>query len=100
MWADAIANAHVISTDATGALIQPAKTAANGVAQACKKGHFFTAVVDCDAILFAYVEHHSSDSVNAAYRTALQRTDTLKRRLFGNKTERSRRKGATSRRGQ
>jgi transposase len=69
MWADAIAHAQVISTDATGALIQPAKIAGNDRAQACKKGHFFTAVIDCDAILFAYVEHHSSESV---------------KRLFGN----------------
>jgi transposase len=69
MWADAIAHAQVISTDATGALIQPAKIAGNDRAQACKKGHFFTAVIDCDSILFAYVEHHSSESV---------------KRLFGN----------------
>lgn len=45
MWRDALANAQVISTDATGALIQPAKTK-DGRAQACKKGHFFTAVVE------------------------------------------------------
>jgi transposase len=69
MWADAIAHAQVISTDATGALIQPAKTAGNERSQACKKGHIFTAVFDCDAILFAYVEHHSSEPV---------------KRLFGN----------------
>ena len=67
MWADAIANAQVISTDATGALIQPAKTTKDGRAEACKKGHFFTAVVDCDAVLFAYVEHHSSDSVRQLF---------------------------------
>jgi transposase len=67
MWADAIANAQVLSTDATGALIQPEKVAPDGLAQACKKGHFFTAVVDCDAILFAYVEHHSSDSVKQLF---------------------------------
>ena len=67
MWSDAIANAQVISTDATGALVQPAKAAPDGRAQACKKGHFFTAVVDCDAILFAYVEHHSSDSVKTLF---------------------------------
>jgi transposase len=67
MWADAIANAQVISTDATGALVQPEKAAPDGLAQACKKGHFFTAVVDCDAILFAYVEHHSSDSVKELF---------------------------------
>jgi transposase len=59
MWQDALANAQVISTDATGALIQPAKTK-DGRPQACKKGHFFTAVVDCDAILFAYTEAHTS----------------------------------------
>ena len=59
MWQDALTNAQVISTDATGALIQPAKTK-DGRPQACKKGHFFTAVVDCDAILFAYTEAHTS----------------------------------------
>jgi transposase len=67
MWRDAIANAQVISTDATGALIQPTKGAKNGRSEACKKGHFFTAVVDCDAVLFAYVEHHTSDSVKALF---------------------------------
>ena len=67
MWADAIANAQVISTDATGALIQPAKDKKDGRAEACKKGHFFTAVADCDAVLFAYVAHHSSDSVKALF---------------------------------
>jgi len=69
MWADAIANAQVISTDATGALIQPAKDKKDGRAQACKKGHFFTAVVDCDAALFAYVEHHSSENVKGLFGT-------------------------------
>jgi transposase len=70
MWSDAIANAQVISTDATGAMIQPGKggkAAKDGRAQACKKGHFFTAVVDCDAILFEYVEQHSSESVKELF---------------------------------
>jgi transposase len=67
MWADAIANAQVISTDATGALIQPAKNPGSDRSQACKKGHFFTAVVDCDAILFRYVEHHSSEAVKQLF---------------------------------
>lgn len=67
MWVDARASAQVISTDATGALIQPAQGAKEGRAQACKKGHFFTAVVDCDAVLFGYVEQHSSDSVKALF---------------------------------
>jgi transposase len=66
MWQDAINYAQVISTDATGALIQPAKTK-DGRPQACKKGHFFTAVVDCDAILFAYAEHHTSEFVQGLF---------------------------------
>ncbi|MBX3155531.1 MAG: transposase [Deltaproteobacteria bacterium] len=66
MWRDAIANANVISTDATGALVQPAKLK-DGRAQACKKGHFFTAVVDCDAILFAYTERHTSELVKELF---------------------------------
>jgi transposase len=57
----------VISTDATGALVQPTKDKKDGQAEACKKGPFFTAVVDCDAVLFAYVEHHSSDSVKGLF---------------------------------
>jgi transposase len=66
MWQDALTNAQVISTDATGALIQPAKTK-DGRAQACKKGHFFTAVADCDAILFAYTEEHTSAFVQRLF---------------------------------
>ena len=66
MWQDALANAQVISTDATGALIQPAKTK-DGRPQACKKGHFFTAVVDCDAVLFAYAEQHTSAFVQSLF---------------------------------
>jgi transposase len=66
MWQDAIQNASVISTDATGALIQPAKGEA-GLHQACKKGHFFTAVVDCDHVLFAYTEKHNQDFVQKLF---------------------------------
>jgi transposase len=47
MWRDAIENGAVISTDATSALIQPEKSP-KGQRQACKKAHFFTAVVDTD----------------------------------------------------
>lgn len=74
MWQDALANAQVISTDATGALIQPTKSK-DGRAQGCKQGHFFTAVADCDAVLFAYTEHHTSDAVKrlfGAFRGYLQ----------------------------
>ncbi len=74
MWRDALAHGHVISTDATGALIQPTK-AKDGRSLACKKGHFFTAVVDADAVLFHYVERHTSEAVQqlfGAFRGVLQ----------------------------
>jgi transposase len=67
MWRDAITNAQVISTDATGALIQPAKTK-DGRSQACKKGHFFVAIADCDAVLFTYAEHHTSEFVKELFK--------------------------------
>lgn len=74
MWRDAITDGCVISTDATGALIQPAK-ARDGKSLACKKGHFFTAVVDASAVLFQYVEKHTSEAVQqlfGAFRGVLQ----------------------------
>ena len=62
MFRDAIANASVLSTDATGAAIQPGPRN-NGPKQACKKGHFFTIVADCDHVLFAYTEKHTQEAV-------------------------------------
>jgi len=56
----------MISTDATGAAIQPTK-AKDGKSLACKKGHFFTAVVDAHAVLYAYVERHTSETVKALF---------------------------------
>jgi transposase len=66
MWQDAIATAGVISTDATGGLIQPAKRQ-DGQRQSCEKGHFFTAVVDCDHVLFAYTKHHTQEAVRKLF---------------------------------
>jgi transposase len=62
MLEDARAHASVLSTDATGAAIQPGARD-GGPKQSCKKGHFFTIVVDADHVLFHYVEKHSSDAV-------------------------------------
>ena len=66
MWEDAINNAGVISTDATGALVQPEPTK-GGARQACRKGHFFTAVVDEQAILFRYVPKHNHATVRELF---------------------------------
>lgn len=66
MWQHGISNASVISTDATSGLVQPEKSK-NGLRQACKKGHFFTAVVDCESVLFAYTEKHTQDFVKKLF---------------------------------
>jgi hypothetical protein len=62
MLEDARANCHVLSTDATGAAIQPGPLN-GGPKRPCKKGHFFTIVADTDHVLFHYVERHTSDAV-------------------------------------
>lgn len=66
MWQHALNAACVISTDATSAMIQPEK-GKDGLRQACKKGHFFTAVADCDYVLFAYTEKHTQDFVKKLF---------------------------------
>lgn len=66
MFEDARANCHVLSTDATGAAIQP-EPSADGRRQACKKGHFFTIVADCDHVLYHYTESHSSKTVESLF---------------------------------
>lgn len=66
LWQNAINNGCVISTDATSGLVQPEKSK-NGLRQACKKGHFFTAVVDCESVLFAYTEKHTQDFVKKLF---------------------------------
>lgn len=66
MWKDAIEHAGVISTDATGAMVQPEPNK-SGVRQSCHKGHFFTAVVDEVAILFRYVPKHNHATVSALF---------------------------------
>jgi hypothetical protein len=62
MIEDARAHCGVLSTDATGAAIQPGPRE-GGPKQPCKKGHFFTIVADTDHVLFHYVERHTSDAV-------------------------------------
>jgi transposase len=62
MMRDAIEHCGVLSTDATGASIQPGPRE-GGPKRACKKGHFFTIVADCDYVLFAYTEKHTQDAV-------------------------------------
>ena len=67
MLEHARANCRVLSTDATGASIQPGAKV-NGVKQVCKKGHFFTIVADCDHVLFEYTDSHSSSFVQELFK--------------------------------
>jgi transposase len=66
MFRDALENCSVLSTDATGAAIQPGPRN-SGTKQSCKSGHFFTVVADCAHVLFSYAERHSSDSVEKLF---------------------------------
>jgi transposase len=64
----------VLSTDATGAAIQPGSRD-GGPKRPCKKGHFFTIVADADHVLFEYASEHSSAVVQkmfAGFRGLLQ----------------------------
>ena len=62
MFRDAIENSSILSTDATGAAIQPGPRKGDAK-QACRNGHFFTVIADCAHVLFAYVERHTSEAV-------------------------------------
>jgi hypothetical protein len=67
MWDDALANAGVISTDATGAM-KPLKGESN-LRQACKKGHFFTAPL-ATVKLGASLQTQCQDSPNSMHVTS------------------------------
>jgi transposase len=66
MLEDARAHCRVLSTDATGAAIQPGPRE-GGPKRPCKKGHFFTIVADCDHVLFEYTSEHSSAAVSLLF---------------------------------
>lgn len=57
-----IATAFCLSTDATGASIQP-EPLADGSRQACRKGHFFVTLADRDHVFFDYQPKHNSLAV-------------------------------------
>lgn len=57
-----IARAFCLSTDATGAAIQP-EPLPDGKRQACRKGHFFVTLADRDHIFFDYQSKHDSLAV-------------------------------------
>jgi len=69
---DAMANearqkAFCLSTDATGAAIQPARIP-GAPRQACAKGHFFVVLADKDHVFFEYQPKHTSEAVCSMFR--------------------------------
>lgn len=71
MFRHAKATAHVMSTDATGAWILPepsqVKAPQKRASKRCSKGHFFTVVVDADAVLFFYERDHTQVAVQRLF---------------------------------
>ena len=62
MRKDALANAFCLSTDATGAAIQP-QPLPDGSKQPCRKGHFFVTLADRDHVFFDFQPKHNSLAV-------------------------------------
>lgn len=62
MRLDTLATCQVLSTDATGAAIQP-EPHPQKLKQACRKGHFFVVVGDQDHVLFGYTPEHTQKAV-------------------------------------
>jgi hypothetical protein len=74
MRLDALTSCQVLSTDATGAAIQP-EPHPQKLKQACRKGHFFVVVADQDHVLFGYTPKHTQVAVAtmfAGFRGLLQ----------------------------
>jgi transposase len=62
MRLDTIHACQVLSTDATGAAIQPGPLN-GGPSRPCRTGHFFAVVADCDHVMFFYVKEHTQVAV-------------------------------------
>lgn len=67
MAAEAKQQAFCLSTDATGAAIQPVRIP-GGPRQACAKGHFFVVLADKDHVFFEYQPKHTSEAVCTMFR--------------------------------
>ncbi len=59
--------AFCIATDATGVCVQPEPSPTKG-RQACRRGHFFTLLADCDHVLFEYMPRETSSAVATMFK--------------------------------
>jgi hypothetical protein len=64
---EAFEQAFCLSTDATGAAIQPGPIQ-NGKRRPCRKGHFFVILADVDHVFFEYTEKHTSAVVSEMFK--------------------------------
>jgi transposase len=67
MRQDTLATCQVLSTDATGAAIQPGPLN-GGPSRPCRRGHFFAVVADQDHVMFFYVKEHTQTAVADLFR--------------------------------
>lgn len=66
-YRDAVANASIVATDATGILVQPVATHEKK-SQPCKRGHYFTQIFDRDHVFFQYTERETSEAVRVMFK--------------------------------
>lgn len=66
---DAMSTAFCIATDATGVLVQPARSdnPSSAARRPCRRGHFFVHIADKDHILFEYTPKENSRVVAAMF---------------------------------
>lgn len=65
---EAMRTALVLSTDATGILVQQGRDPTTNARRACKKGHYFVQIADRDAVFFEYTEKETSAAVMELFR--------------------------------
>jgi transposase len=67
MRQDALRTAFCISTDATGVLVQPARSD-DQVNRGCRRGHFLVQIADADHIFFEYLPRETSATISDLFR--------------------------------
>jgi hypothetical protein len=67
MRAEAMRTSFCIATDATGVLVQPARSKERG-REPCRRGHYLVQVADRDAVFFEYLERETSATIGPMFR--------------------------------
>jgi transposase len=64
---EALTTAFCLSTDATGVAVQPIPTG-DKKRQACRRGHFFVQIADCDHVFFEFTPRETSAAVGELFK--------------------------------